>query len=682
MREAAQRLPTMHHAALITATSVIRVLAVSALVWRLAIAYLPTRHQPFGDDTTEAAVRALNAGHPFYLLYEDPGSSRPNLRRMDEGVTDQGVAILMTGLTIVRQAVTGNRLPVTSSLGRDVLMVLLVAAAVAIVAPGVPLLVGLAGILAFYILVTSGPIGRSSLQHWGPAFASLIVAVYLGTVLRAWTILRIASLLLLAGLAAITQILRQDAAVVGHVTGVALLLGGVVGLSAYARDPAVAGNAGWPRVLVRAVAGGVLLIVATASVRPLERWFIGRAMGIPFAETAPVEHGSGWPLYLSLGYVSNPFNIAWRDPIGNIHAGLIANGPVVGNAAVQHILLHEYASIVVTRPWLMVDNIIAKATRIHGLATRRAEPLPDVAVWQQPIHVYLYRALPWLLLLLIGVVWWRPTLEAVFVLVASVALAAAASAGALVVFPDYIGGLQGAIVVSAVILPAAIGSTLLESKPAVPIARRILIWLAVLAIGTMIVASVFTAVQRLRYLALQNVVSAADPFETIEKHQFRYAHVFNDLPVARQGRLVARLAASADGRVARIIDLQRGDLDLFRPLVIVRSATQLHLIAWMGNTFRPPTVPFYQGRTDSLVFICGDCRPESTVNDFPFDSGWTFVSDLEWRGRYRMFSVPLNTKLAASHFFHVDAERVVALDPSIQSTGLRSTVISGVRLSY
>ena len=292
-----------------------------------------------------------------------------------------------------------------------------------------------------------------------------------------------------------------------------------------------------------------------------------------------------------------------------------------------------------------------------------------------------------LLVLCIALLWWRGTPEAAAICVASVALAAAASAGALVVFPDYMGGVQGATVALALIVPAAVVSCLIDSAAApgqVPtlLARRILTWSAALAVGAMLIGGAFVAIQWARYRALQEETVARDPLEAIEAQQFRYAHVFNDLPLARQGRLVARLTASTDPRIARAIDLRRGDFDLFRPEVLVRTSTQLHLIAWMGSSFHAPIPPLYQGTTHSLFFICGECAPESTVNDFPFDSGWTFVNDLEWRGRYRMFSVSLNAKLEAARFFHVAAEKIVALDSSVESTGLRPGLISSARIGY
>jgi len=668
--------------------ALVRLLLLTAVVWRLVtISYLPVRDQPFGDDNTEAAVRAINAGYPYRLLYRATADSPQLLRNMNEGVVDQGIEMLMTVGVTTRDWLTGSHTTVTSSMCRDALMWLFVVAAVAIVAPGVPVIVATGGMLALHTMLKWGPIGLGLAVHWGVSFAAIIAGVLVGSVLKPWTWWRIATLTVLAALAALAQILRQEAASVAYGTGIALLVSAaVVAFVRWRSRLEPSHDAELWTVARRALAGGLLLIAVNASAQPVERWCISRQMGTPYANTPAIEHGSGWPLYLSLGYVSNPFNIAWRDPIGQVHAWLIASRPVASNAAVHSMLMREYLDIVIARPWLLLQNVAAKAARVHTLATRRAPPLPDVAVWQQPVHARLYEALPWLAILCVALVWWRGTPQAAVICVAWVALAAAASAGALIVFPDYMGGVQGAIVALSLIAPAAVASHVIEAPASgrVPpmIARRILTSFAALAAGAVLIGGVFVTLQWVRYRAVQEQTAARDPLEAIVAQQFRYAHVFNDLPVARQGRLVARLTASSDPRIARTVDLRRGDLDLFRPIALVRTATQLHLICWMGSSFQPPFPPFYQGRTDALFFICGECAPESTVNDFPFDSGWTFINDLEWRGTYRMFSVAVNPKLAAARSFHVAAERIVALDSSIQSTGLRSAPIASARISY
>jgi len=309
-----------------------RALAVTAFVWHLAaVAYLPLHHQPFGDADTEAAVRAMNAGHPFYFLYPATENSRQILQKLSERWGDQGVVILMVVGASARQWLTGTPMTVTTSMGWDILMLLFVVAAGAIVAPGVPLGVAMAGMLAFHVLVRWGPIGLGSPVHWGVAFAAVITAVYLGTVLKPWTAWRLVTVILLAALAALAQVLRQEAAGVAYALGAGLLMVAGVADVVGRHSGAEGRRQAWLRPLThRAIAGGLLLIAANASVQPIERWCIARQIGTSYAETPAIEHGSGFPLYLSLGYVSNPFNIGWRDPIGHVHTLLITTNTHMG----------------------------------------------------------------------------------------------------------------------------------------------------------------------------------------------------------------------------------------------------------------------------------------------------------------------------------------------------------------
>src|SRR5438067_532905 len=659
-----------------------RTFALCAFVWHLAtVSYLPVRHQPFGDDDTEAAVRAMNAGYPFHLLYSTANNSPPILRRMNEGLIDQGVMFLSESWALARQWVTGVRSVITSSIGWDIVFALFVVAAVAIVAPGVPLPVAMAGLVAFQVLLTWGPIQLSLPVHWGVAFSTVLAAVYISTVCKPFTAWRCISLGMLGTLIALAQILRQEAGGVAYGAGLALVVAGAIeALVANRISNTTVSRQELNAVMRRLVAGGLLLIAANVSVVPAQRWYISRQLRTPYAETAAIEHGSGFPLYLSVGYVSNPFNIAWRDPIGYVHARLISPNLAPGYPALQSTLYREYLQVVFSRPWLLLQNVAAKAVRVHRLAVRQAERLPDVAVWQQPAHVRFYEALPFVLAGCFALMWWRGTPEAVAICIASLGLAAAASAGAVIVFPDYIGGVQGAIVVLAVVMPVGVASYILErpsERSTTALARRMIICTGVLALTALVIGSVFVAIQWARYRAFQEQTIARDPLEAIEEQQFRYAHVFNDLPVARQGRLLARLIATDDRRVARVVGLRTGNSDLFRPEALVRTTNQLHVIAWMGASFHAPVPPLYQGTAHSLVFFCVECSAQSTVNDFPFTS--TMINDLDWQGRYRMYSIPLTDPLKNAASFQVSAEQVLAVGPQYEPTGILPGLIASAR---
>jgi hypothetical protein len=656
-------------------------------VWN--VHYLPHRGTPFGDSDTAAAMAAINAGHPFQLLYESGANQPPTVRPISALYADYGVPIAAAFVAKAGRWWRGPSFRIEASVGWTILMGLFVVTAAAIVGPGVPLVVAAAGVAALWVLLAWGPMNVGPAQHWGVAYVTVVIAVFIGTVFGPWTTARACSLVLLGALASWAQLLRQEGSIVPTAAALGLLLSAAL-INVVHRRSSASGLDDLQSVASRAAIAGTLLLIANSLVLPLERLMFSRAWGTSYTETSAAAHGSGWPLYLSLGYVENPYNIGWRDPIGQVHALLIAPGVRYGDVAFQPTLFREYLRIVATRPWLLLDNIRAKAARVHALATRRAEPLPDVAVWQRPVLSGLYRALPWVGVACAALLWWRGTPQMVAVAVSSSALAAAAVAGALVVFPDYIGGVQGGTVALALIVPAALIASVRRSPSAMPgttldttpAARRILAVAAALAIGCVLVAGAYVGIQWMRYRALQDRVAAGDPLEGIVAEEFRYAHVFNDLPVATQGRLVARLTASCDPRVARRVDERHGDLGLFRPEALIRTATQLHLIAWMGTSFHAPVPPLYQGTTHALFFICGECPADATVNDFPFDAGWTFINDLEWRGRYRMFSVALNPRLREARAFQVGAEKVVALDFSIASTGLRPSTMAGARVSF
>jgi hypothetical protein len=435
----------------------------------------------------------------------------------------------------------------------------------------------------------------------------------------------------------------------------------------------------------RSLAAGVLLIAANGSILPLERWCFSRAWGTPFSQTSFAVHGSGWPLYLSLGYVSNPFNIGWRDPIGQVHAHLI--NPAIrvdSDPAFQRTLLSEYERIVVSEPWLLLRNVRAKAARVDELAGHRSGANTGTAVAQPLALVVMYRAVPIALVATLVLLAWRGTVDAVVVWFSCCALALGASAGPVLVFPEYLGGVQGATVVLLSIVPAAvIGSIAFgayggnDSQAA---RRLIQMYGAAIAVGVAI-GAVFVLVQRWRYDARLAETAAAKPLDALRVEEFRYAHLFNDLPVARQGRLVAQLQASADPNISHAIDERKGDFELFAPQVLVRTQSQIHLFVWMGRGFVPPLPRLFQGSTHASLMICGSCAAAASINDVQLPMRWTMINDLEWQGRYRMFSFSNSPTLQKTPFFRVIAERTRALDMQLPMW-IVPELISSARLTF
>lgn len=628
------------------------------------VCYVPARHQPFDEPLTIATVRAFNAGLPFHLSLDAGNGSAPSVLKMTEYYGDYGLHILLSLVGLAARRVAPS-FQLDASMARTVLLGFFVFAAAAILAPPVPLPAAVTGVVSLIVLFAWGPLGLFDARYWGVAFVAVVGMVYVATTLEPWTRSRFLVLVILAAFAAYDRLLRQEAGPATNIIGLALvgaaLLVGLVSLRRGLDARAIA---------VRALAGGLLLITINALVLPWERWSFSRAWGTPYADTRVALHGSGWPLYLSLGYVSNPFNIGWRDPIGEIHARLI-HPEIVMNAdpLFQQTLLEEYERIVFDRPWLLVRNIIAKAARVHQLVGHRSGANTDSLITNPLPLAVLYWTAPWIALGALMLAARRGTAESVVLWFCCAATALGASVGAVLVFPDYIGGVQGAIVALALILPAAVVGSLTresaghENSIAGPLLRAF-----VAAVATVLVlGAAFIGVQWWRYRTVQADAEAGDPLQALETQGFRYAHVFNDLPIAKQGRLLAKLQASTDPAVTRVVDERAGDMTLFAPQLLVRTPTQIHVFVWMGRGFVPPTPRLFQGSTHASLLICGGCPPTATVNDVVrlSTARWTMINDLEWQGRYRMFSVQNSPMLDAVGFFRVTAERVQALDTSL-----------------
>ena len=658
----------------------------------------PYRDVPFED--AETTVRAANAGLAFQLAYPSSDGTPPVIKRMSEVNGDYGIQLIVSLTGSAGRMLFGSSFQLRTQVARVIVFLLFVVTAAAVLAPPVPLLVSIAGVLSLWALLLWGTLGITDARHWGVAYAAVVGSVYLGTVLNAWTRTRAAALLLLALLAGYAQLLRQEAAPTTYALGLALLAAaGVTWLAGHSTRPRAASLMAGHRLATwemsarssvvarRALAGGLLLTFVNAAIVPLERLCFSVAWGQRFSETAMSEHGVGWPLYLSLGYASNPYNIGWRDSIGQLHAQLITPGLNFTDAAFQPTLLREYERIVISRPWLLVRNLSARAARVHELARAPSGGgMTPTAVAQSRPLAYAYWATPWVLLVTLALLVWRGTAEGAIVWFSAIALAAGASAGALMVFPEYIGGLQGSLVALLFVVPAVIAGSLRDSTreaagSSEQLARRVLggHLLVLVVFGGM--AAIFVGVQAWRYRALQAATLEGDPVAAINDQQFRYAHVFNDLSVGSQGRLLARLHASTDPSVAPVIEETHGDLNLFRPAVVVRTASQVHVIAWMGRGFVPPVPSLFQGSTHASVLICGGCPADVSVNDPQAGVSWTMINDLEWQGRYRMYSLPIAPSLKSAVFFRVIAERTLTLDYSLR-TWLVPQLIAAAKVTF
>ena len=610
---------------------------------------------------TTATIRAFNAGHPFQLSFSAPDGSALPAVKMSEYYGDYGIHVLLSLTGSAGRLVYGPSFQLDSPVVRTIILVFCLLTAAAMLSPQVPLPVGAAGVLSLWALFRWGTLGLYDARYWGVSFVAVVAAVP-GNRAEALTLGRSVVLFVLASIAVLPTAATGSRP--HHLRRRASRLSAPLASSG-SLSAVSAAKGSRPRMRARAarraLAGGMLLIAANVAVLPMERWALSRAWRTPYAETPVAVHGSGWPPLSQPRYVSNPFNIGWRDPIGELHARLV-NPAIKFNAdpAFQRTLLEEFERIVISRPWLLLRNFAAKAARVHELANHASGANADSIITQPPQFVAVYRAVPFMMIATLLLLAWRGSAEGVAAWFSFAALAVAASAGPLLVFPEYIGGLQGSSIVLVFVLPAVVLGSLAVERRHVPAgarpARKLMAaYGTVIAAGALLGAA-FIGVQALRYRRLQEQTVAANPLDAVRAWQFRYAHVFNDLPLTTQGRLIAQLQASTDESVARIIDERRGNLELFFSQVVVRMPTEIHLFAWMGRGFVPPFPRLFQGSTHASLLICGACPLSASINDIQFQRGTTMINDLEWQGRYRMFTIQSLPGLKDVPFLRVTAD--------------------------
>jgi hypothetical protein len=102
--------------------------------------------------------------------------------------------------------------------------------------------------------------------------------------------------------------------------------------------------------------------------------FLSVYYGLPYSSQYIPSHGNGHPLYLSTGYVANPFNTAWDDDIFQVNCITLTDRffrwtyPEWGDV-IQPALRHEYERIVIEDPMLLIRNVIEKTRLMHWYLT-------------------------------------------------------------------------------------------------------------------------------------------------------------------------------------------------------------------------------------------------------------------------------------------------------------------------
>lgn len=418
----------------------------------------------------------------------------------------------------------------------------------------------------------------------------------------------------------------------------------------------------------RAAITSALLLVGYFVLRNFFRLVYASAWGISPSEVVLANHGMGHSLYLGLGFVSNPFNIAWSDDVGLIHGNQIQPGacPYYQQVCLD-VLQRRFFEIVLEHPDLLVRNIFAKSLHILQLL---AGAIPPQDTFTPGIR---FDYLPQLSLVTIGAVgllWvlrrsvtWA-TLTAISISMLSGIVASIAPP--LIVFPNYISALTGVLVAIAgtfLILSVYLWGeqrSLPWSEPppntysyqavdsghgkvgpahSPRSARRRVLTASILVAALMALAVAFIGFlnSQARNPSPQEMLRAAP----IQENSL--ASVFNSSAMEERNRLVG--LAVSEGAVLfgpESGEEALGDSRACGPRYALAARDFLTVILCMPAGFDAQFARSNQGDFRLRLVVCSDCGEPIAGTVVPLAEGlWTNIPSWAWVGESRAFGFKL-----------------------------------------
>lgn len=613
-------------------------------------------------------IRGANGGYPFYFYLGDeidPGEIDPAYAyRWSNTADDYGIHILVASISVVGRWFDGDFL-VDTSTPFKALFVLFLLTAVILLSPNIPLPISVGGLLAFSVAIFLGPIDLStSSQGWGVTYMVLLVGIGLAASAHLKKNLTSALfLLLLSLLVGFTQFLRQESIASVYAAGLGMLgMAWLITGVSYRMNHDMWRTTILPfAVRISAAALAMLLGVFAApyGLKAVYSW----AWEIPYSETVVTQHGAGLPLYVGTGYVSNPYNIAWLDPIGEIHAQLYKPGVSIhhGNKDFQHTLQTAWRQVITESPWLLLENAYHKAKFMDSFLRNGKTPYPSAFLYaSQSGTMRLLYYLSWGMMLTAPFfIIYRKSVYGLYMYGSLVMMTLGACVGPISGFPSYIPGPQGSVLVIIFMVPPALWySGLLPSDSR--LLQRILGIIGAFAVIVVVLMAAGIYIQWQAFQKRIQDIENADPMAEIQRQEFRYGHYFNMLSAEKQAAIIDRLLQTGDKRIFSPSAIESGG-GFFSPRAAILSENQLHVIVWLGEGFPGPVHYMNQARVYSLVQVCADCETLAQTYTYTDDAVvYTFLNDTDWNNQYRFLSFPVDViAFLNSGYLRVGVQRLL-----------------------
>lgn len=657
----------------ISRTLAFLVFTVVVYVWGYLPAYKNdsfTQVAGFFDNT----IRAANDGYSLMTYDSKQPDKLIKLTDISGGYYDMGWSTMVSLAVRAGKIVYGDNYRADSSVPYKVVIAFNLITAVLFLLPIVPFFISIGGLLALAIsIIGLPPLYNAFGQFWGATYAAIVLSVLVSTIaLKSVTFGRgtLAFATITGVIIGIAQFIRNEATVSSLACVVATLFGMWLLVLLY-RVSLKQNEGSMRRILglARNVTASLILFIVIVYAMPFAvRALYAFTFQQDYAATKLAMHGDGHSLYLSLGFIPNPYNIVWRDNVAMVHSELIRPGTGVESPYYMSTLRDEWIRIATSDPRLVIDNMVAKAGNLIQL------------LYAMPVVNIFLIAFPIILVASCVVIFRNPTIQRLLFTFSYLGLLSVSLVVPVLIHPFYSQSFQGVLLITPVILPFTLWG-LTNAKYDVklePISanrqvmkRLLLLVGGVGAIG-IVAVFVFTLIQSNRQQAIAADALAGDPYELIQAEGYRYDSAFNQFSNADQENIIAKLKLQRTPDIF-VPELQEDStqVSFFRPELLIVSTQELHLISWLGvpdQNFNVKELANGAG----FIRVCANCDPlPSEYKNNPYeltedaiDTNMLAINEGDWRGHYRMITLPILDALPVSPKWCAGLQTIASLDAS------------------
>lgn len=371
----------------------------------------------------------------------------------------------------------------------------------------------------------------------------------------------------------------------------------------------------------------------------------------PFTFTPPIKHGSGQPLYCSLGYVDNPYNIAWEDDNSTVNHILVYDSAELPPHTWAENLGKIYWQVVKEDPLLFFRNIVAKALKLNEyLLTSKV--LPDntmdiCSVSPRKTHLVLYLITIFYIFFLAFTVFIRKanSSQVTFLFLATLVLSITSAAAPILIFPGFYASFLGFLISSAcVLLP--LFYVLISKKESLILASGVRKRILYSALSLTLLACSFVFIQNQKNRIRASALLADEaPIEKIKSMGYRYGYLFNRLNREEQEQILSKLDCNFNS-----------SSQLFSPKFLSiqevegRGYCEAHLIVFLSSAWSAPIPRADQGPVGSYILLSKGNRnfENASFNYFPKSCVFNRLTDAAWNGKYTFLTLPVSKEFLES----------------------------------